>query len=124
MTSRPRITRERKTIVAMISMYCRDLHDSQAALCPECQELSDYALGRLDRCPFQEGKTTCARCPVHCYKPDMRERVRTVMRYAGPRMLTRHPLMTVTHMVDGMRKEPVRNGNARTRQQARKRNTD
>jgi hypothetical protein len=63
---------------------------------------------RLDTCPFQAGKTTCAKCPIHCYKPDMREQVRTVMRYAGPRMLLRHPILALWHLVDGVRKEPVR----------------
>ena len=57
----------------------------------------------LDRCPFGEEKTTCARCPVHCYKPAMRERVRAVMRYAGPRMLLRHPILALQHQLDGVR---------------------
>ena len=71
-------------------------------------ELLAYARARLSRCPYQEGKTTCARCPVHCYRPAMRARIRRVMRYAGPRMLTRHPLLALRHLIDGLRKEPVR----------------
>ena len=63
---------------------------------------------RLDKCPFLEGKTTCANCPVHCYKSDMREKVREVMRYSGPRMTLRHPILAVFHLIDGLRKEPVR----------------
>ena len=35
---------------------------------------------RLDRCPFRDEKPTCSNCLVHCYKPDMRERIREVMR--------------------------------------------
>ena len=100
--------RESKTIQAMIRLYCRDHHGSENALCPECKELRDYALIRLDRCPFREKKPTCAKCPVHCYKPDMREKVRTVMRYAGPRMLRRHPILAVLHLIDGYRKTPDR----------------
>ncbi len=38
----------------------------------------------------------------------MREKIRRVMRYAGPRMLLRHPVMALLHMVDGLRKEPSR----------------
>ena len=102
----PRMKRESKTIQAMIRLYCRDHHGSGNALCPECKELRDYALIRLDRCPFREKKPTCAKCPVHCYKPDMREKVRTVMRYAGPRMLRRHPILAVLHLIDGYRKTP------------------
>jgi len=67
----------------------------------------EYASKRLDKCPFQEGKTTCAKCPVHCFKPDMRQQIRLVMRYSGPRMLLRHPLMAILHMIDGRRKEPL-----------------
>jgi hypothetical protein len=63
---------------------------------------------RLRRCPFQEGKTTCAKCPIHCYKPTMRERVRVVMRYAGPRMMLRHPSLAMWHLFDGRRKEPLK----------------
>jgi len=38
----------------------------------------------------------------------MRERIRAVMRFAGPRMFYRHPIMTLQHMIDGVREEPVR----------------
>jgi predicted amidophosphoribosyltransferase len=103
----PRMERERRTIEAMIGIYCRGQHRQCGELCPECRELLDYARLRLARCPFQEQKTTCANCPVHCYKPAMRERVRVVMRYAGPRMLFRHPGLTLYHFLDGRRKQPV-----------------
>ena len=103
----PRMNRERKTIEAMIRLYCADKHENKAELCTDCAELLDYAQARLDKCPFQEGKTTCAKCPVHCYKSDKREQVRVVMRYSGPRMLHRHPILTLYHLIDGRRKEPV-----------------
>ena len=90
----------------MIRLYCRDHHEIEGEFCPGCRELWDYALIRLDRCPFRENKPTCAKCPVHCYKPDMREKVRVVMRYAGPRMLHRHPVLAVLHLIDGFRKMP------------------
>ncbi|RPI54772.1 MAG: nitrous oxide-stimulated promoter family protein, partial [Chloroflexi bacterium] len=91
----------------MIELYCRQVHGS-ADLCPRCAALRTYARQRLQKCPFQEGKTTCARCPVHCYKPQMREEIRAVMRYAGPRMLLRHPILAMLHLLDGRRKGPVR----------------
>ncbi|MFQ6044511.1 MAG: nitrous oxide-stimulated promoter family protein [Candidatus Poribacteria bacterium] len=103
----PRIRREYKTIAAMIHLYCRSQHKTKGALCFECKELLAYAQVRLDKCPFQGNKTTCAKCPVHCYKPVMREKVRTVMRYAGPRMLYRHPVLALFHFIDGFRKEPI-----------------
>jgi len=90
----------------MIALYCLK-HHSFKGMCPGCKELLDYALMCLDKCPFQEGKTTCAKCPVHCYKPDMREGIRAVMRYSGPRMMYRHPVLTILHLIDGRRKEPL-----------------
>jgi len=104
----PRMVRERRTIKAMIHIYCHGRHGTRDELCPECHELLEYAIERLDKCPFQESKTTCAKCPIHCYKPAMREEIRAVMRYAGPRMLYRHPILTLFHFIDGLRKEPMR----------------
>ena len=60
-----------------------------------------YARVRLDKCRYGTEKPTCANCPTHCYKPAMRERVREVMRYSGPRMLRKHPVLAVAHLVDG-----------------------
>ena len=101
-----RIEREKITVTAMITLYCHE-HHSKNDLCSECAALLDYACLRLDRCPFQEGKTTCARCPVHCYKPEMREIIRRVMRYAGPKMIYRHPLLAILHLIDSRRKKPI-----------------
>jgi hypothetical protein len=67
----------------------------------------NYALERLKKCPFQGGKTTCAKCPVHCYKPKMREKIRIVMRYSGPRMLYHHPVLAIFHLIDSRRKQPI-----------------
>jgi hypothetical protein len=100
----PRIRREKKTIEAMMRIYCEAKHESQDKLCPECNELLEYAKMRLDKCPFQEKKTTCGKCPIHCYQPQMREKVKKVMRYAGPRMLLHHPVLAMHHAVDGFKK--------------------
>jgi hypothetical protein len=99
--------RERRTVEAMIRLYCQDQHEAEDALCAECETLWAYAQLRLDKCPLQEDKPTCARCPVHCYRPEMRERIRAVMRYAGPRMLYRHPVLAVQHLIDGRRQGPA-----------------
>ena len=101
-----RISRESKTVKVMISLYCHSRHRN-AELCSECARLTNYARERLEKCPFGEGKTTCAKCPEHCYKPSMREKIRVVMRYAGPRMTYRHPVLALLHLIDGKRKEPV-----------------
>ncbi|MGD0885469.1 MAG: nitrous oxide-stimulated promoter family protein [Thermodesulfovibrionales bacterium] len=102
---RSRMIRERRTIDAMIGIYCRHHGGTEDAVCPECKELWDYAQKRLDQCPFQEGKTTCANCKIHCYNPVKREKIREVMRYAGPRMIPRHPLLALFHFLYGFRKK-------------------
>ncbi|MBU0681096.1 MAG: nitrous oxide-stimulated promoter family protein [Proteobacteria bacterium] len=101
-----RMKREARTIQAMIRLYCRKHHGGGARLCPQCLELEEYAGKRLAACPFQEDKTTCGNCPIHCYKPGMRERVRTVMREIGPKMIFHHPLMALRHLIDSLRKTP------------------
>src|SRR5271169_3147438 len=99
-----RLIRKEKTISAMIGIYCRGNHGTKGPLCYGCEELLSYARARLLKCPFQEAKTTCAQCPVHCYKPAMRARVKDVMRYAGPRMPLRHPVLALFHFVYGFRR--------------------
>jgi hypothetical protein len=106
-----RLAREEKTIATMIALFCRDHHGTAAddeghGLCQDCGELLAYARVRLQRCRYGAEKPTCAKCETHCYKPAMRERVREVMRYSGPRMLKRHPVLAVAHLVDG-RKTPA-----------------
>ena len=102
-----RRARERDTIAAMIAMYCRAHHrPTDAMLCEDCGVLHDYARRRLQRCVFGDAKPTCARCTVHCYKATMRERIRQVMRWAGPRMLWRHPVLALWHEIAGRRPAP------------------
>lgn len=93
------LSQERETLQAMISLYCRGQHNSKQ-LCEDCSELWDYAEERLDKCPFGVEKPTCQNCTVHCYKPEMRERVKEVMRYAGPRMIFHHPVMAIRHLIN------------------------
>jgi hypothetical protein len=105
-SANPRLTREWKTMAVMVRCYCHDCHATATGLCPECRGLLDYATLRLNRCRFGAGKPTCARCPVHCYQRDQREQMKMVMRYAGPAMLCRHPILSLRHWLDGFRKAP------------------
>ena len=98
-----RVAREWKTVQAMIRIRCRELHEGEKALCDGCEELRRYAERRLEKCPFAEEKPACVMCPVHCYEATMRERVRQVMRYAGPRMVLRHPVLALRHLRDEKR---------------------
>ena len=92
------IDQEKRVIEIMIRLYCRK-KEGNKDLCPQCQALLDYSLARLSHCPFGEEKSTCRRCPVHCYKPEMREQMRQVMRYMGPRITLYHPVVAIRHLL-------------------------
>jgi len=102
-----RLAREWKTMSAMMRIYCRHHHHPPDELCPTCRQFLDYAGVRLERCRFGEEKPTCANCPVHCYQRDRREQAKVVMRYAGPRMIWEHPVLSLRHWLDGFRKAPA-----------------
>lgn len=97
--------REKKMISQMIALYCRRNHHTKGVLCPECAALNDYARARSEHCPFMETKTFCVNCRVHCYKPDMREKIRAVMRFSGPRMIFYHPVAAIRHVVETKREK-------------------
>ena len=98
-----RLQRERRTVAAMIKLYCRAHHGSGKELCDACAELARYCEARLSHCPFHADKPSCVQCTVHCYAPQQREQIRVVMRFAGPRMLWRHPVLALAHLLDNRR---------------------
>ncbi|MCM1369034.1 MAG: nitrous oxide-stimulated promoter family protein [Candidatus Amulumruptor caecigallinarius] len=96
-----RIEREKHTVEQMIRIYCR-YKEGNRELCPDCVELLEYAKLRLSICPFGEDKSSCRKCRVHCYRPDMKEKIKIVMRYSGPRMIFFHPIAAVRHIAREM----------------------
>ena len=100
-----RLRRERKTVRTMVEMYCAH-HHVGSHLCEQCTELAAYADRRLDLCPYGEVKPACSKCPIHCYKSEPREKMREVMRFAGPRMMTKHPWLAIMHLHDDRRRAP------------------
>lgn len=92
-----RLERERKVLREMILLYCNGRHRGEETPCPSCQSLLDYGMSRLERCPQGERKPFCSHCAIHCYSPERRKEIKAVMRYAGPRMLLYHPLLTLKH---------------------------
>lgn len=97
--------REKRVVSLMIRLYCRKQHKPDGKLCPECEALLQYAQMRSEKCPFMETKTFCSNCRVHCYKPEMREKIRAVMRFSGPRMLLHHPVMAVRHVIESKKEQ-------------------
>jgi hypothetical protein len=119
-----RAHRERYTIKTMIEIYCHGRHQQAAGLCGDCRQLLTYAMERIEKCGLGQYKPTCEKCSIHCYKPDMRERVREVMRYAGPRMIWAHPLLAIMHYVGGMWGAKTKNPAARGKAKQRGRNRE
>ncbi len=92
--------KEQQVVGEMIWIYCKGKHGSKHHVyCKECEELLNYATMRSEKCPFMEKKTFCANCRVHCYKPEMRTKIKEVMRYAGPRITFHHPIMAMWHVI-------------------------
>lgn len=100
---------EFKTITAMVKIYCKAHHQegNKVELCQQCAEFIAYANEKLDRCPYGQNKPTCNKCPIHCYKEQQRQQAKIIMRYAGPRMLTKHPILAVTHLIAEQRAVPT-----------------
>ena len=69
-----KIEREKRTIELMIKIYCKKKH-KEKELCPECSELLEYALKRL-----------------------MKEKIKKVMRFSGPRLIIYNPIELIRHM--------------------------
>ena len=103
------MARGRRTIKVMVTMHCSGHHTSGKDLCRECADLLDYARQCLDRCPFGGSKPSCAKCSVHCYNTSMRAKIISVMRYAGPRMMSKHPILAVAHVMDDLKKNRPEN---------------
>ena len=82
----------------MIKIYCKGHNHGREVPCSECKKLIEYAELRTNLCPFMENKTFCSNCKVHCYKPDMREKIKEVMKYSGKRMLFYHPILAIKHV--------------------------
>ena len=103
-----RRTREMKTISQMVALYCEDNHEDELctesaycgeSVCSECAALDSYAVLRTQRCRKMHVKTSCEECENHCYAKEQREAIRLVMRYSGPRMLKRHPIAAIRHLL-------------------------
>jgi len=97
------LSREEKTFRKMAGIYCRNHHGSGNQLCQKCEQMVEYVMECVSVCPYGGEKPVCGKCRTHCYAPDMREKVRLVMAFAGPRMMVRHPILAIRHCMDVMK---------------------
>ncbi|MFA5449657.1 MAG: nitrous oxide-stimulated promoter family protein [Clostridia bacterium] len=106
--------KEIEVVTLMIKRYCRGKHKTRGnKLCADCTELLDYVKFRRAKCPYQDDKPFCSNCKTHCYKPAMRSKIREVMRYSGPRIIFRHPIISVRHLVESSKEKRRTSGNDR-----------
>lgn len=98
--------REKQLVSQMIMLYCHGKHGMRKdTLCPECAALKEYAIQRSEHCPFMQTKTFCSNCKVHCYQPEMRKKIKEVMRFSGPRMIFHHPVAAFRHVIETRREK-------------------
>lgn len=93
-----RINKEKEIVELMINLYCNKKHNHKDGLCEECDELLQYAHKRLSFCKFGDEKSSCSKCPIHCYKKDMKEKIKEVMRFSGPRLIIYRPYEFIRHI--------------------------
>ncbi|TLM69200.1 MAG: nitrous oxide-stimulated promoter family protein [Deltaproteobacteria bacterium] len=112
LTARER--KDLKILALFTSVYCRAHHPPPRAplrvddaalrplplhkypVCAECAAFLGYAFARRLRCPLDE-KPACKHCPVHCYKPGHREKVREIMRFSGRHLICRGRIDLLWH---------------------------
>ena len=93
-----KITIEKATVKAMIEIYCTSNHKGKS-ICDDCNQLIEYALLRTDKCKYKDEKPACKACKTHCYSPEKRNIIKEVMRFSGPRMIFRHPILSIRHLM-------------------------
>ena len=92
-----RIELEKRIVSTMIDIYYKNQKTREAQ--EEKEALKAYALKRLKYCKFGEEKGFCSHCSVHCYSEKYREQIKRVMAYSGPRLLFKHPIMLIRHIL-------------------------
>lgn len=90
--------KKKKMIENLVSLFCEAKHRNPM-LCESCAELLRYVTSRLNECPLDDEVSSCFMCPNYCYRPDMREKIKEVMRFSAPRILIHHPILMLNHLL-------------------------
>ncbi|MBN1799652.1 MAG: nitrous oxide-stimulated promoter family protein [Spirochaetales bacterium] len=98
---------EKKTVKAMMEMFCSAHHKREHGLCPECNIIFEYAESRIDKCRFKSQNLVCSECRVHCFRPEMREKIKVIMRYSGPRMVWKHPVLAIRYLKNKIKSKRI-----------------
>jgi len=113
-TLTPREIKDLKVLAQFTAVYCQAHHPGprqalaitapamravpleKYPLCSDCAAFLAYACERRLRCPLDD-KPACKHCPVHCYRPGHREKVREIMRFSGRYLIRRGRLDLLWH---------------------------
>ena len=99
MKKKNRIEKEKEIVKLMIEIYCHKKHGRKSGeLCDDCKELLEYAQKRLTLCKFGNEKSSCSKCPIHCYKKDMKLKIKEVMKFSGCRLIIYKPNEFIRHI--------------------------
>lgn len=90
---------EKNIVSVMISIFCKYKHKRKNGLCEDCQKILNYSYRRIENCPYIKSKTFCSSCKTHCYRNDMREKIKEIMRFSGPKMIFYNPIAAIKHMI-------------------------
>lgn len=118
----PYIAKDVETIRIMTEIYCHAHHNTKEGLCPECEEFYLYSVKRLACCPFGEKKPVCAKCNIHCYGKGYKERAKEIMAFSGPKLLLKHPFLSLRHITALFRESPAKPTAAKPRPQTTQKN--
>lgn len=88
--------REKKVVNLMIGLYCQKNHKG-VSLCDNCSKLVDYSNTKLNNCPIMASKKFCSQCHIKCYDTEYKQKIKEVMKFAGPYMMFYHPFVTIKH---------------------------
>ena len=101
-TNISKIENEKLTVEKMIEFYCSKHHHDKSTTspCSECSSLIEYAHMKLDRCICGEKKPPCNKCSIHCYNNEMRNKIKSVMRYSGLRIIYVHPVLAIKYLIN------------------------
>jgi len=92
-----KIEYEKKIVKKMIEIYCKSKYARKDEICTIYSELNEYAIKKLENCPYGENKPFCRSCKTHCYSSSKQEQIKKVMRFSGPRMIFIAPILTIKH---------------------------
>lgn len=100
MTKAKRIEKDAKILKKFIKVYCHNIHSeymkNENGYCKECFELLNFALLRNVKCQL-DPKPKCKDCKIHCYKPEMRKKIKEVMKFSGIYFIKRGRVDWIIH---------------------------